>query len=183
MGFAERWNEKVNIPELLLSLDVDLEEDGLTDTPERVAKSWAELLQGYTLSPEDILARPFESEGEGLVLCRNIEFTSVCMHHFIPFFGVCHIGYMPDKKIAGLSKLARLVDCFAQRLQIQERLVYQIREAIVEHLEPEGVLVVAKARHLCCLGRGVKRVKMDFVCSSQKGEVDSSLYGILLGGA
>lgn len=182
-NFKENWEKHVNIPELLLSLGVEVDAEALEKTPERVAKAWEELLQGYTLDPEDILSSTFESEGHGPVMCRNIEFSSSCEHHMIPFFGVCHIAYIPTERVAGLSKLARLVDCFAQRLQIQERLTLQIQEALTENLKPAGVLVVTSARHLCCLGRGVKRTKMDFICMSQSGTIHQSLYNILLGGA
>jgi GTP cyclohydrolase I len=99
----------------------------------------------------------------------------------VPFFGTCYIAYVPEERVVGLSKLTRLVDCFAQRLQIQERLTQQICDAIVQHLEPAGTLVITKARHLCCLGRGVKRTKMDFMCMSEHGKVYDSLRTILLG--
>ncbi len=180
--FKTSWEKNVQIPELLLSLGVDLEAEGLADTPKRVAKAWEELLHGYTLDEVDILTRTFESEGHGPVMCRNIEFSSVCEHHMIPFFGVCHIAYIPNERVIGLSKLSRLVDCFAQRLQIQERLTKQICDALTESLAPSGVLVLTSARHLCCLGRGVKRTKMDFICASQSGTVFPQLYSILSGG-
>ncbi len=182
-SFKERWEHEVNIPELLLSLGVELEAEGLEDTPKRVAKAWTEFLHGYTIDAEDVLKRTFEAEGEGIVLCRNIEFTSICEHHLVPFFGTCHIGYVPNKCVVGLSKLARLVECYSQRLQIQERLVQQICDAINVHLQPKSVLVIAQAKHLCCLGRGIKRTKMDFVCTSQTGQIDSALYTILIGGS
>ena len=180
--FKTAWAHHVKIPELLLSLGVDIEAEGLEKTPERVGKAWEELLQGYTLDSEEILSRTFESEGHGPVLCRNIEFSSVCEHHMIPFFGVCHIAYIPNEVVIGLSKLTRVVDCFAQRLQIQERLTKEICDAITEALKPAGVLVITSARHLCCLGRGVKRTKMDFVCLSETGKIRPSLYSILSGG-
>ncbi|KKL26441.1 hypothetical protein LCGC14_2395240, partial [marine sediment metagenome] len=112
-AFKEAWEKHVQIPDLLLSLGVDLDEEGLEETPERVGKAWEELLQGYTLDPEDILSRTFECEGHGPAICRNIEFCSVCEHHMIPFFGECHIAYIPGERVVGLSKLTRLVDCFA----------------------------------------------------------------------
>lgn len=180
-AFKEAWEEHVQIPELLFSLGVNLDEEGLEDTPKRVGKAWEDLLHGYTLDPGEILSRTFECEGHGPVICRNIEFCSVCEHHMIPFFGVCHIAYIPGKRVIGLSKLARLVDCFAQRLQIQERLTKQICDTIDEHLKPAGVLVSTEARHLCCLGRGVKRTKMDFVCMSEQGVIYPPLYNILAG--
>ncbi len=180
-SFKERWEQEVRIPELLLSLGVNLEAEDLEDTPKRVSMAWEDFLQGYTLDPDDILAKAFEFEGKGPVMCRNIEFTSICEHHMVPFFGRCHIAYIPQKSVVGLSKLARLVDCFAQRLQLQERLTQQICDALTTCLKPAGVLVITEARHLCCLGRGVKRTKMDFVCMSQSGEIYASLYNILMG--
>ncbi len=187
--FKTEWEQNVQIPDLLLSLGVDLESEALEETPRRVGGAWEELLQGYTLDANDILAATFESEGHGPVICRNIEFSSICEHHMIPFFGVCHIAYIPSEKVVGLSKLARLVDCFAQRLQIQERLTKQICDALVGELEeythdlaPNGVLVITSARHLCCLGRGVRRTKMDFICVSQSGAIYPQLYNILMGG-
>lgn len=182
-SFKTLWKKHVNIPDLLLSLGVDLDAPALADTPERVANAWEELLQGYTLDADDILETTFESEGHGPVMCRNIEFSSVCEHHMIPFFGECFIAYIPGDVVVGLSKLTRLVDCFAQRLQIQERLTLQICDALTKSLKPSGVLVVTQARHLCCLGRGVRRTKMDFVCSSQSGEIYAPLYNLLLRGA
>jgi len=180
-SFEKRWQQNMNIPQMLLSLGEDLEREGLEETPERVRRSWEELLKGYTLDPEEVMKRTFEVEGEGLQLCRNIEFTSICEHHMIPFFGVVHIGYIPNERLSGLSKLSRLVDCFSQRLQIQERMTQQIADALNDFLEPKGVLVIARARHLCCLGRGIKRTKMEFVTSAQHGAVDPSLYALLLG--
>ena len=167
---------------MLLSLGVDIEAEGLEKTPERVGKAWNELLHGYTLDAQEILERTFECEGHGPVICRNIEFCSICEHHMIPFFGEACIAYIPSDRVIGLSKLARLVDCFAQRLQIQERLTKQICDAVTEHLKPAGTLVLTSARHLCCLGRGVKRTKMDFVCMSESGKIYPALYNILIGG-
>lgn len=181
-NFKTLWKKHVNIPDLLLSLGVDLDTPALVDTPERVANAWVELLQGYTLDADDILSTTFESEGHGPVMCRNIEFSSICEHHMIPFFGVCHIAYIPDDVVVGLSKLTRLVDCFAQRLQIQERLTLQICDALTENLKPAGVLVITEARHLCCLGRGVRRTKMDFICMSESGVIQPQLYNLLSGG-
>lgn len=180
-AFKKAWDEHVRIPELLLSLGVNLDEEGLEDTPKRVGKAWEELLHGYTLDPKEILSSTFENEGYGPVICRNIEFCSVCEHHMIPFFGVCHIVYIPSERVVGLSKLTRLVDCFAQRLQMQERLTKQICDTVDEYLQPTGVLVVTKTRHLCCFGRGVKRTKMDFTCMSEKGTIDPSLHSIVVG--
>ena len=178
---VERWHEAVDIPNLLLSLGEDLEREGLERTPERVKKTWEEFLNGYTLSAEELLAQTFESEGGGTQICRGIEFTSMCEHHLLPFFGKCHIGYTPKDRVAGLSKLARLVDCYGRRLQIQERMTNQIADAIWEHLEPSGVLVIIEARHMCCHGRGVERRQMNFLTTALRGSVARVSYLLLKG--
>ncbi len=181
MNIVDDWNKRIGLPEMLLSLGEDLTRRELQDTPERMHKAWEEQLSGYTLHPEDILAQKWPIEGGGIQVCRNIFFSSLCEHHFLPFIGHCSIGYEPSGEVAGLSKLIRLVDCFAQRLQIQERLVNQIADAIDKHLEPRGVLVVAHAQHLCCVGRGVKRESVEFVTGAERGDVSNRLYNLVHG--
>jgi GTP cyclohydrolase I len=176
----EDW-KAFSLAELLLSLGEDLEREGLQETPRRITSAWHEFLEGYTLDPKKILDQTFEAEGDGLQLCRNIEFTSMCEHHLLPFFGVCHIAYQPRDVVVGLSKLSRLVDCYGHRLQIQERMVTQIAETLDECLDPIGTLVIVEARHLCCHGRGIRRTKMDFVTSSCIGNVDKEMYQLLQG--
>lgn len=135
--------------------------DGVTDTPRRVVKSWRELFSGYNKNPKEILARRFPVERkrpeDSPVVLRDIEFYSTCEHHMLPFYGTVTVGYIPDSVVVGISKLARLVDCFARRLQIQERLCEQIADAIQEELAPRGVYVRAKAKHLCMIARGVRK--------------------------
>lgn len=172
----------LDLGKLLLQLGEDLDREGLRGTPERVERAWFEFLEGYTLDAEKILSRTFTVESQGLQFCRNIGFTSMCEHHLLPFFGVCHIGYVPSNHVTGLSKLSRLVDCYAKRLQIQERLTQQIADALWDHLKPVSVLVVVSAKHLCCHGRGIRRSQMSFVTSATHGRVDVGFYQLLLGG-
>jgi len=183
MTFTEKWNATVDFPGLLEKMGEDLEQEHLEDTPERVMRSWREFLSGYLQDPQIIFANVFEAEGTGLQICRNIEFVSTCIHHCVPFFGLAHIGYVPKDGLAGLSKLSRIVDCYSRRLNIQERMTQQIADAIQEYLDPIGVLVITKAHHLCCMGRGINRMRLDYVCSAQHGEIESSLYHTPLGGA
>lgn len=132
--------------------------DGLRETPERAAKAWAELTRGYGVEPADVLCKDFEgAKYDELLLECNIPFTSLCEHHLLPFTGVAHIGYITNGRVVGLSKLVRLlVDCYAPRLQMQERITVQIADALEQHLEPQGVIVVLQAEHSCVSCRGVK---------------------------
>lgn len=148
--------------------------EGLIDTPFRVVKSWMEIFSGYEQDPAEILSVTFsegmEQTADEIVICRNVEFYSMCEHHMLPFSGSVHIGYLPDKKVVGLSKLARLVDCFAKRLQIQEKMAIDIADAIVEHLAPEGVGVIINAEHLCMKMRGVKKRNSEMITSAMRGK-------------
>lgn len=142
---------------LIEGLGEDPEREGLRDTPRRVSKAWFDLTKGYDQDPKDILT-VFDSEGyDQMVLLKDIEFYSQCEHHLLPFFGKAHIAYIPDGKIVGISKLARIVDIFARRLQNQERLTEQVVEAIEKHLKPRGVAVVFEASHFCMRARGVQK--------------------------
>jgi len=144
--------------DLLIGVGEDPERDGLADTPARVRKSLELLTEGYRLDPRDIVGDAlFEVEYDDLVLVRDIELYSLCEHHLLPFFGKAHIGYLPRGKVVGLSKLPRVLDVFARRLQVQERLTRQIAECIQEVLEPAGVGVVIEASHLCMMMRGVEK--------------------------
>lgn len=136
----------------------DPRREGLAETPARVVRSWAEIFAGYKTSPEAILDKEFEADGyDELIICRNIDFYSTCEHHMQPFFGRAHVAYIPKRKVVGLSKLARLVDVFARRLQIQERLTAQIADALEQHLQPLGVAVLVEAQHFCMVCRGVRK--------------------------
>jgi GTP cyclohydrolase I len=144
--------------------------EGLIDTPKRVAKSYEFLTRGYRQSLEEVVnGALFEAESDDMVIVRNIEFFSLCEHHMLPFFGKCHVGYIPQKKIIGVSKVARIVDLFARRLQVQERLTKQISEALMEILDAEGVGVVMEARHLCMQMRGVEKQHSEMTTSSMLG--------------
>ena len=144
--------------------------EGLLETPSRVVRSWAELFGGYKIDVDKILDKEFEADGyDELIICRNIDFYSTCEHHMQPFYGRAHVGYIPKKKVVGLSKLARLVDAFARRLQIQERLTEQIAAALEKHLQPLGVGVLVEATHFCMVCRGVRKQNSCMTTSSLKG--------------
>jgi GTP cyclohydrolase I len=144
---------------ILSSVGEDPSRDGLLDTPARVARSYSELLAGYREDPADHLERQFEVDHEEMVIVRDIPFSSMCEHHMLPFIGRAHVAYLPgpNGKVCGLSKLARVVDGYARRLQVQERLVGQVADAIVDRLEAAGVLVVIDAEHLCMSMRGAHK--------------------------
>ncbi len=155
---------------LLKSLGEDPKREGLRDTPKRVVKAWREMTEGYAMDPAVILARDFDADGyDEMVVCRNIEFVSNCEHHMLPFLGHAHVAYVPKKRVVGLSKMARLVDCFARRLQIQEQLTQQIARAMHQHLRPHGVGVVVVAKHMCMACRGVRKQSSDMVTSTLIG--------------
>lgn len=145
------------VKELLEALGEDTEREGLKDTPRRVADAFAEFTSGNLLSPEEILSKTFKVDGGDIVIEKDIEFSSTCEHHLMPFFGKMAIAYIPDKKVVGLSKLARLVEAYAKRLQLQERLTSQIAEAVMTYLAPKGVMVYCEAEHTCMTCRGVKK--------------------------
>jgi GTP cyclohydrolase I len=155
---------------LLLFIGENPEREGLKDTPKRVVKSLLEMTCGYNQDPKEILSTQFEPENyDEMIVLRDIEFKSLCEHHKLPFSGVATVGYIPSKKIVGLSKLARLVDCFANRLQVQERLTHQIAHALEEHLEPIGTGVLVKAHHSCMSCRGIKKSGATMITSSLTG--------------
>lgn len=148
----------------------DPDREGLRDTPRRVADMYAELTEGYSMDPKQILSREW-NEVSGMVVAKDIGFFSLCEHHILPFYGRVNIGYIPSKAVVGLSKLVRLVDCFSKRLQLQERMTKQIADALNENLHPHGVVVVVQARHLCMEMRGVKS-GADIVTSEIRGQFE-----------
>lgn len=159
-----------NIREIIVELGEDPEREGLLKTPERVERSWRFLTRGYHQKLEDVVnGALFEAESDDMVIVRDIEFYSMCEHHMLPFFGKCHIGYIPNKKIIGLSKVARIVDMFSRRLQVQERLTKDISHALMEILDAEGVGVVMDAQHLCMQMRGVEKQNSITTTSSMLG--------------
>jgi GTP cyclohydrolase IA len=159
------------VTELLLAIGEDPERDGLRETPGRVARALAEQFGGLLLQPADVLTTVFDAGHEDMVLVRDIEVYSTCEHHLVPFFGRAHLGYIPNEKgqITGLSKLARLVDLFARRPQVQERMTTQIADALMDTLEPRGVIVIIEAEHLCMSMRGVRKPGAKTVTSAVRG--------------
>lgn len=157
------------VRELLLALGEDPEREGLRDTPSRVARAFAENFAGLWQSPEDVLTTTFDIGHEELVIIKDIEVYSHCEHHLTPFHGVAHVGYIPSGRITGLSKIARLVDLFARRPQVQERMTTQIADALVEILQPAGVIVIVECEHLCMSMRGVRKAEARTVTSAVRG--------------
>jgi GTP cyclohydrolase IA len=159
------------VREILLAIGEDPEREGLLETPARVARSYAEQFAGLRQQPEDVLTTVFDAGHDEMVLVRDIELYSTCEHHLVPFFGAAHVGYIPNEKghITGLSKLARLVDVYARRPQVQERMTSQIADALMNVLEPRGVIVVIEAEHLCMSMRGVRKPGAKTVTSAVRG--------------
>ncbi len=165
-GLARKWLE---------GLGEDPEREGLQETPRRMAEAWAYLTKGYGQDPVALLnAARFRVEANHMVIVRDIEVYSMCEHHLLPFFGVCHIGYIPRGEVVGVSKLARLVEVFARRLQIQERLTNQVARTLMDVLKPEGVGVIIEARHLCMMMRGVEKQNSRMVTSAMLGSFHGS---------
>lgn len=135
----------------------DVNRDGLRETPFRVVKAYMEYTEGYRENPNEHLRKTFDVDHNELVIVRDIEFNSLCEHHFAPFYGRVHIGYIPNEKVTGLSKFGRMVDGYAKRFQVQEHLTTQIADAINDELDPLGVMVVIEARHMCMCGRGIRK--------------------------
>ncbi len=164
------------VRQMLIELGEDPEREGLLKTPERVAKSYEFLTRGYHQDLEKVVnGALFEAESDDMVIVRDIEFFSLCEHHMLPFFGKCHVGYIPRQKIIGVSKIARIVDVFARRLQVQERMTNQIAQALMSILDAEGVGVVVEGQHLCMQMRGVEKQHSVMTSSSMRGSFRRSL--------
>jgi len=164
------------VREILIAIGEDPDRDGLIDTPARVARAYAEQFSGLSQHPEDVLGTVFDADHDELILVRDIEVYSTCEHHLVPFFGKAHVAYIPNEKgqITGLSKLARLVDVYARRPQVQERMTSQIADALMRVLEPRGALVVIEAEHLCMSMRGVRKPGAKTVTSAVRGCIRDS---------
>ena len=164
------------VKQWIAAIGEDPVREGLRDTPRRAADAWAYMTRGYKQDPATVLNNAlFDVEANHMVIVRDIEIYSLCEHHMLPFFGVCHIGYIPRGKVVGVSKLARLADIFARRLQLQERLTNQIARTLMDTLQPEGVGVIIEARHLCMMMRGVEKQNSRMVTSAMLGSFHDSV--------
>ena len=158
------------ILDLLKEIGEDPEREGLQKTPHRVAKSWTTFAKGYKQTPEEVVGDAvFNEQCDEVVAVKDIDFFSLCEHHLLPFKGVAHVGYLPEKKIIGLSKIPRIVDIYARRLQVQERLTQQVADALQDVLSPKGVAVVIEAEHLCMQMRGVEKKSSFMITSAVRG--------------
>jgi GTP cyclohydrolase IA len=164
-----RLSKEGTIRETLKYLGEDPNREGLIDTPKRVVKSWGEIYSGYEKDPKDLLTT-FDSDGyDQIVVLKDIELYSMCEHHMLPFFGKAHVAYIPNGRVIGISKLARLVDLFARRLQIQERIGQQVTNALMEYLDPKGAACIIEATHMCMRMRGVAKQNSIMITSSMTG--------------
>jgi GTP cyclohydrolase I len=162
------------IKQILKHIGENPSREGLKDTPKRVIKSYEKLFSGYKKNPKDILTVFDSDKYDEMIICKDIEFYSMCEHHMLPFFGMVHIGYIPRKKIVGLSKMPRLVEIFARRLQTQEKLTSQIADNIKDLINPIGVGVIIEAKHLCMMARGIEKQRSEMVTSSMLGAFKNS---------
>ncbi|MGZ4427188.1 MAG: GTP cyclohydrolase I FolE [Nocardioidaceae bacterium] len=164
------------VRELLIAVGEDPDREGVLDTPARVARMYRELFAGMRQSPEDVLTTTFDIGHDEMILVKDMELWSMCEHHLVPFTGVAHVGYIPgeDGRITGLSKLARLVDMYARRPQVQERLTTQVADALMRILQPRGVIVVLEAEHLCMTMRGVRKPGSKTMTSAVRGSMHNA---------
>ena len=162
---------------LLEGIGENADREGLRETPRRIARMYEEIFGGMDEDPMVPLSKQFQAEGAGIVLEKDITFYSTCEHHLMPFFGKAHVAYLPDGKVVGLSKLARTVEVFARRLQIQEQLTGQIADALMEHMQPKGAMVMIEAEHMCMTMRGIKKPGSKTVTTAARGvfETDAQL--------
>jgi len=167
---SKKKNLEPLIKDLLSKIGEDPQREGLLKTPERVSKAYDFFTTGYSFDPDELLNRAiFKEKYDEMVLVKEIDFFSLCEHHLLPFFGRCHVAYVPDGKIIGLSKIPRLVEVMSRRLQVQERLTTQIANLLQDHLKPKGVAVVMEAQHLCMMMRGIQKLNSVAVTSSMLG--------------
>ena len=168
---ADKSTVSQNLRNILEYIGDDPDREGLQETPERIIRSWEKLYGGYKRNPEDVLTTKFnEGACNEMVILQDIEFYSTCEHHMLPFFGQVHIGYIPDEQVLGISKLARLVEVYSRRLQIQERMTTQIADAIMEYAEAKGAIVITKGQHFCMTSRGVEKQESKMVTNAIRGE-------------
>ncbi|MFJ7268982.1 GTP cyclohydrolase I FolE [Streptomyces sp. NPDC099050] len=173
IGEFDEKRAEAAVRELLIAVGEDPDREGLLETPARVARAYREIFGGLWQKPEEVLTTTFDLGHDEMVLVKDIEVMSSCEHHLVPFVGVAHVGYIPsvDGKITGLSKLARLVDVFARRPQVQERLTTQIADSLMEILEPRGVIVVIECEHMCMTMRGVRKPGAKTITSAVRGQL------------
>jgi GTP cyclohydrolase I len=158
------------VREILLEVGEDPDRQGLRDTPKRISSMYKELTSGYSVSPRELVnGAIFDEKYDEMVIVRDIKFYSLCEHHLLPFFGKCHVAYVPNGRIIGLSKIPRIVEVFSRRLQVQERMTVQIADFLADILNPEGIAVVVEAYHLCMAMRGVKKAEANMLTSSMRG--------------
>ncbi|WP_306326645.1 GTP cyclohydrolase I FolE [Streptomyces venezuelae] len=173
IGEFDEKRAEAAVRELLIAVGEDPDREGLQKTPARVARAYRELLAGMRQEPEDVLTTTFDLGHDEMVLVKDIELVSFCEHHLLPFHGVAHVGYIPAEtgKITGLSKLARLVDVFARRPQVQERLTTQIADSLMKILEARGAIVVIEAEHMCMSVRGIRKPGAKTTTSAVRGQL------------
>jgi len=178
-GVFDRERAEAAVRELLIAVGEDPDREGLLETPARVARAYAEMFAGLHTEPTDVLNKTFSEDHQELVLVRDIPIYSTCEHHLVPFFGVAHIGYIPGEsgQVTGLSKLARLVDLFAKRPQVQERLTSQVADALVDKLGAQAVIVVIECEHLCMAMRGIRKPGAMTTTSAVRGGFRRALFG------
>ena len=170
---------------IIEAIGEDPDREGLIETPERIAKMYGEIFSGINETPKEILSKTFSVQDDDIIIEKDINFYSMCEHHFLPFFGKTHIAYIPNGKVVGLSKLARMVEVYARRPQLQERLTAQIAEALTEYLDAKGVMVIIEAEHLCMSMRGVKKPGSKTVTVVSKGiikddtEIKNEVYRLI----
>jgi len=157
------------VEEIIAAIGEDPDREGLRETPRRIAEAYAELFSGIDCDPREVLAKSFEESHKEMVVLKDIPFYSLCEHHFLPFHGKAHIGYVPDGRVVGVSKLARAIDIVARRPQLQERLTSEVADAIMDGLSPDGVAVVIEAEHLCMTMRGVQKPGAVMITSATRG--------------
>jgi len=163
------------IKDMLFCIGEDPKREGLLETPRRVLKSWRELYSGYGLDPSSILKTTFaDGACKEMVICRDIDYFSMCEHHILPFYGRVHIGYIPNSRVVGLSKLPRLVEVFSRRLQIQEKMTAQIADTLMEVLQPKGCMVIVEGKHMCMMARGIKKQNSIMTTSAIRGDFEKA---------
>jgi len=169
LGQVDQNQIKAAVGALIEAVGEDPNREGLRETPRRIAEMYAEIFAGLYVDPKQVLTVNFEEGHDEMVILKEIPFYSLCEHHFLPFHGVAHVGYIPEGRVVGISKLARVVELYAKRPQLQERLTSQIADCIMEALQPDGVAVVVEAEHLCMTMRGVKKPGSRMVTSAMRG--------------